>query len=144
MVISNMRKALDSVPYLLSFISLEVVVFFVLYVVHALLLKGFGFSDSLVKGGYEFFWRIISLQVFMQLGFLILAANFDFQKNYLVILCLSLVAYSIASLFSFSDVSSIWKLMKIPNKDEMGEGFAICCSVTIAYLFFLFLGLVKS
>ena len=80
----------------------------------------------------------------MQLGFLMLAANFDFQKNYLVILCLSLVAYSIASLFSFSDVSSIWKLMQIPNKDEMGEGFAIFCSVTIAYLSFLFLGLVKS
>lgn len=138
-----MRKTLDSVPCLLSFMSLEVVVFFVLYVVHALFLKGFGFSDSLVKGGYEFFWRIISLQLFLQLGFLMLAANFDFQKNYLVILCLSLVAYSIASLFSFSDVSSIWKLMQIPNRDEMGEGFAIFCSVTIAYLLFLFWDVVK-
>lgn len=118
--------------------------FCALYVVHALALKGFGISDSLLKGGYEFFWRIISLQVFMQFGFLMLAANFDFQKNYLVILCLSLAAYSIASLFSFSDVPSIWKLMQIPNKDEIGEGFAIFCSVTITYIFFLFWGMAKS
>ncbi|WHI47312.1 hypothetical protein [Microbulbifer sp. VAAF005] len=115
-----------------------------MYVVHALALKGFGLSDAFVKGGYEFFWRIISLQIFMQLGFLMLAANFEFHKNYVVILFLSLLAYSIACLISFSDASSIWKLMQIPNKDEMGEGFAIFISVTTAYLLFLFWGMVKS
>ncbi|MFK8067918.1 MAG: hypothetical protein AB8D52_06715 [Gammaproteobacteria bacterium] len=110
--------------------------FFIMYVLHALVLKEFALSDAFLKGGYEFFWRFISFQIFIQFCLLVLAANFGFQKNYFVILILSLLAFSISSILSFSGVSSIWILMQLPSKGEMGEGLAIFFSVTVTFFLF--------
>lgn len=139
-----MKKALDAIPYLLSFVLLEVVLFSLLYVVHAQALKGFGLYDALAKGGYALLWRVLSLQVFMQLGLLTVAAGFGFQRNYLVVLSLSLVAFFVASALSFSGFSSAWRLMQFPTRDSMGEGFAILVSVTIAYLLLIIVFSQKS
>ena len=141
---SAVKRMLDSFPYVFSFICVEVVVFVALYFFHSLMFKGFGFSEALVKGGYEFLWRVVSLQLIIQLLLFLFAANFELHKNYAVILVLSILAFSIASVFSFSDVSSIWKLMQIPNENDMGEGFVFLISVSFAYMLYLFLGMLDS
>ncbi len=123
-----MKKMFENYAFVLSFTTIEVIIFVALYILHAFIFKGFSFPDSMIKGGYELFWRVMSLQIFIQILFIFIACKINYQRDIMILLG-ALLAFSIASVISFSDFSSVWRLMKLPTKETLGEGFAISVSV---------------
>lgn len=130
-----MKNVFENYQFVLSFIAIDILFYVMFYVLHAFIFGGFIFSEALLKGGYELYWRVISLQVVLQILFMFAGLKIGFQRE-LMILLAALLAFAIASFISFSDISSLWKLMKLPTKDVLGEGFAISMSVIITMVIF--------
>jgi hypothetical protein len=104
--------------------------------------KSFSLPDSLVRGGYEVFWRFMSLQIFMQVILMFILLRVGISRE-LVILISALTAYSAACIIAFSEVSAVWGLMRLPTKEAVGEGFAIVVSVISALALFRIVSMVK-
>lgn len=134
-----MKNILENSGYVLLFLGVELFIFFGIYVLHALFFKSFPFSESLVRGGYEVFWRFISLQIFIEAALIFVSLKIEFSRE-LMMFASALLAYSIASVISFSEMSAIWNLMKFPTKEAVGEGFAIAVSVILTLMIFRIIG----
>lgn len=130
-----MKTIRENYIFIFCIIILDVFIFTAMYVFHALIFKGFDFSFALAKGSYELLWRIICFQLILQFIFMIVALRINKESKLLIFLA-AFLAFSISSVLSFSDFYSIYKLMMLPTTKEIGEGFAICCSVTCALLIY--------
>lgn len=137
-----MKKAIEGSNYILSFLGVELLIFFSIYVLHALIFKSFSLPDAAIRGLYEIFWRIISLQIIIQAVFMYFAVKAGFVRELMVFVS-ALVAYAVACVISFSDMAAIWNLMRLPTKEAVGEGFAITVSVITTLVLFRILGLSK-
>jgi len=130
---TKVKRLTVSLSYMVAFISLDVMIFSSLYIIHTLASTNFGFFDAMVSAGYELLWRVFSFQLFLQYAAMLVVFYVGIQKNILVMLAVALFAFAISSVWSISEVSSVWKLMLITT-DAMGEGFAIFISVIFAFL----------
>lgn len=137
-----MKKTLDGPAFVFAFVGVELLIFFSIYVLHALMFKSLTLPDSLVRGGYEVFWRFMSLQIFMQVILMFILLRVGISRE-LVILISALTAYSAACIIAFSEVSAVWSLMRLPTKEAVGEGFAIVVSVISALALFRIVSMVK-
>jgi len=129
-----MRTLFKSTSQIVLLVFVDIVCFFSLYAIFSVALRDFALIDALTQAGYEVVWRMISLQIPIQIGFLLFINLLDRQRNYFEVLLATMLAFSFACLFSFSDVNSIWKLLSLPTRHNLGEGFAIFVSVTLAYV----------
>ena len=128
-----MRKNAGFLFHLLKFIVADLLAFFAIYFVHALLIKEFSVSDSLMKATYEILWRLISLQLIIQIFLMFVVAIWGYQKYFVLQLLAAVVAFSVAAVISFSDSGAILKLLNPLVRSDIGEGFAIVISVSFAW-----------
>ena len=109
-------------------------IFFVLFFVHSLVLKDFPLLDSAAKGGYAVFWRIISLQVFVQIALFVVLAHFSLHKGLPYLLVGTVLSLVLATSMVYSP-ALLPKLLTLPSKEELGEGFALILSIVLAWSF---------
>lgn len=129
-----MRNFSSYYKFALFFSAIELFVFILIYVAHSLFLRDFPIDASLRSGLYAFLWRIISLQIFLQIFFLFVLLKFKIIKYVLILISVWLTV-PISSYLSFSDFS-IEKTMFFPTKELIGEGFAITVSAVLAMVIF--------
>jgi hypothetical protein len=129
-----MKKITEALPYLTNLLALDVLMFFVLFFVHSLVFKGFPVMESAAKGGYEVFWRLISLQVFIQIILLVILAHFSLHKGLPYLLLATALSLVLAISIVYSP-SHLPKLLTLPSKEELGESFALILSIALAWFF---------
>jgi hypothetical protein len=129
-----MKKITEALPYLANLLALDVLIFFVLFFVHSLVLKDFPLLDSAAKGGYAVFWRIISLQVFVQIALFVVLAHFSLHKGLPYLLVGTVLSLVLATSMVYSP-ALLPKLLTLPSKEELGEGFALILSIVLAWSF---------
>ena len=128
-----MKKILDAIPFLGSLVAIDLLVFFLIYFFHTTLMKGFPITEAVAKGGYELLWRVISLQLVIQVALLLGLAYFNMHKNLFFVLASGVLSIVIATIIAYS-ASHIPKLLTLPNSVEVGEAFAIVVSLALAWL----------
>ena len=130
----SMKKIKEAVPYLATLIALELFIFFAIYFSHSFIFKGFPIADSMAKGTYAIFWRVISLQIFIQIGLMLSLPLFKAHKN-LLFLLLAVIGSLIIAISIVYTPSHLSKLVTLPSREEIGEGVALIFSITLAWLF---------
>jgi hypothetical protein len=139
----SMKKIKEALPYLATLIALELVVFFLVYFFHSLIFKDFPITESLAKGAYAIFWRVISLQIFIQIILMFSLALFKRYKE-LFFLLIAVTGSLIISISIVYSPTLIPKLLSLPNKEEIGEGAAIILSIIIAWFFITYFKLFNN
>jgi hypothetical protein len=131
------KKITGAFPYIATLVALDLVIFFVIYLLHSLMFKDFPVLDSIAKGGYATLWRLISLQIIIQIVLMFTLSFFDWHKDLLKLLLAVIGSLVIAISIVYSP-SLISKLVTLPNGEEIGEGFALVFSITMAWSFIRF------
>ncbi|XOV78016.1 MAG: hypothetical protein ACFHVJ_13820 [Aestuariibacter sp.] len=129
-----MKKITEAMPYLANLLALDVFIFFALFFAHSLLFKGFPIMESAAKGGAEVFWRVISLQIFIQVALLVALAHFSLHRGLPYVLLATVLSLVLAISIVYSP-SHLSKLLTLPSKDELGESFALILSIVLAWTF---------
>ena len=128
-----MKRFSDFLSYMAYFLAVDVSVFFGIYFLHAVQSKGFGPSAAATTGLYEVIWRLVSLQLIIQILLMLVLFYLGAHRRIVFVLIAALIAFSISSILSFSDPSSILKLLYPGNREGIGEGFAIILSALCAW-----------
>lgn len=116
----------------------DVAAFALAYFLHANIFKGFSIVGALSVVGAELYWRLISLHIVIQAVILFVAVRFTANVA-IVAFVATAIAYCIACLVAFSSWSAILNLLTLPNKDSMGEGFALAISLLLSLVVIKFL-----
>jgi len=132
-----LKKIKGAFPYIATLVAFDLAIFFVVYLLHSLIFKGFPVFDSIAKGGYAILWRLISLQIIIQIALLFSLSLFKWHKN-LLILLLAVIGSLIIAISIVYSPSLIPRLVTLPNREEIGEGFALVFSMTMAWSFIRF------
>ena len=137
------KKITGAFPYIATLVAFDLAIFFVIYLLHSLIFKGFPIFDSIAKGGYAILWRLISLQIIIQIVLMFSLSFFKWHKNILKLL-LAVIGSLIIAISIVYSPSLIPRLVTLPNREVIGEGFALVLSITMAWSFIRFSKVFKN
>ena len=128
-----MSRNMTLKEYVIVFVLLDVALFFLSYVFHAYFIRSFAVSQSLLKGTYEVVWRLISLQVLLQLSLFYLLKRCKVGSE-LAMLVGAILAFVIATGISSSKIPPLSAFLSLPTKDYLPEPFALLASLVLTTL----------
>ena len=124
-----------SVIFGLVFLGFDFFIYFLVFLLSALILKSFPISESILFGAESVLWRVIYLQALFQLLLVSIVRYFELQNNFLLVLFIMIFAFAASSLIVFKDVSSFWRFFTFSNQTkEIGEGLVLVISTTVTWL----------
>jgi hypothetical protein len=103
------------------------------FVVHALILRGFGVSAALVAGAYAVGWRFLCFQAPMQILFLGILRCFSRHRNPIMVVASGLLALVLSGLLYFADPTSIIGFFTMSNVRHLAEGLVLPVTLAMSW-----------
>ena len=115
--------------------ALDLATYGLLFTAHAALIKGFSLADSAQVGGIQVFFRVVYLQVPLQIAALAFAFKKIRAPGYTVaILCAVVPMLAVAMVFLDTDLTSLWRVFaQNPLEWDLAEGIVLAVSLTVAW-----------
>ena len=92
-----------SVIFGLVFLGFDFFIYFLVFLLSALILKSFPISESILFGAESVLWRVIYLQALFQLLLVSIVRYFELQNNFLLVLFIMIFAFAASSLIVFKE-----------------------------------------
>lgn len=122
--------------FVIALAAVDLAAYGLLYTVHAMLVKGFAFSEAAQSGGMQIAGRLWYLQFPLQIVALGVAFKIMRTPRYVVaILCAVVPLLVVVMIFRSPGLFSLWQIF-VPNPLawNLAEGFVLVLSVTVAWL----------
>ena len=128
-----MRNTTDTLLYIATLLITDLFIFFVIYMLHSLIFKDFPIIEAAATGVYALIWRVISLQIIIQVLFMLMLSFFNTHKSLVFLVFMGIISVVSAVALSYSS-SQIPSLLIFPNKEAVGEGYAVILSITMTWI----------
>ena len=127
---SRIKKATQ---YTLAFLAIEIFVYFIEHTVFAITVNRVDFWDSANKAFLELIWRLIALQIPIQIIIFVLVILISRKDSYLVLTIAAILSF-LAPIVSSPVRLDFLGLFKPYYLNGLGPGFAFIVSCSAAWL----------
>ena len=123
-----------SMLYAALFTLIDLTLYFLVYVLHAVAARPLSLGGALLVGGYAVAWRVIYFQAVLQVSLLAALRYYDKHGSATLTVLAAVVAFVIPALFYFGGTVAAAKLFTADAK-SLGEGLTLLFSVLMTWIF---------
>jgi len=122
--------------YGVIFTAVELTLYCFVFAFHSLVTQKFSVMESLVVGGYAAIWRVIYLQVFLQVACLASLRFYERHESAALTLMASLVTFCVSALFyCYGDIRAVAKLFTLSGDVRiLSEGIVVILTISVTWI----------
>ena len=124
-----------AITYTVAFTLLDLALYFAVVVVQTALVRQIPLSEAVVVGGYAVAWRVLSLQVFVQVILLGVVSFFQREGNIVLTMASAIAAFLLCSTIYLGSVERTVRLFTISiERRTLNDGLVLVVSLVLTWL----------